>query len=109
MNDHDPARHTAEAALEERLAAVWRAESPRVIARVARLVGDLGVAEDIAQDAFVAAIEKWRAEGLPPEPAAWLPADRNRQSRAASLIPRAIPGKECGPGSAGQIGAPHPS
>ena len=51
---------------------MWRAESPRVIARVARLVGDLGTAEDIVQDAFVAAIEKWRAEGLPPEPAAWL-------------------------------------
>ena len=72
MSNGDSARHSAEAALDERLAAVWRAESPRVIARVARLVGDLGTAEDIVQDAFVAAIEKWRAEGLPPEPAAWL-------------------------------------
>jgi predicted RNA polymerase sigma factor len=74
MNAGDSTRSTAEGvgALDARLAAVWRVESPRVIARLARLVGDLGAAEDIAQDAFVAAIEKWRAEGIPPEPAAWL-------------------------------------
>jgi RNA polymerase sigma factor (sigma-70 family) len=72
VNEHDSTRHSEVSALEERLAAVWRAESPRLIARVARLVGDLSAAEDIAQDAFVAAIEKWRVEGLPPQPAAWL-------------------------------------
>ncbi|MDT4980793.1 MAG: hypothetical protein QOG07_2672, partial [Pseudonocardiales bacterium] len=74
MNTGDSTRPTAEeaGALDARLAAVWRVESPRVIARLARLVGDLGAAEDIAQDAFVAAIQKWRADGIPTEPAAWL-------------------------------------
>jgi RNA polymerase sigma-70 factor (ECF subfamily) len=74
VNASDSTRPTGEGAgtLDARLAAVWRVESPRVIARLARLVGDLGAAEDIAQDAFVTAIQKWRAEGIPPEPAAWL-------------------------------------
>ncbi|MDT4978092.1 MAG: hypothetical protein QOG98_3850 [Pseudonocardiales bacterium] len=74
MNTGDSTRPTAEeaGALDARLAAVWRVESPRLIARLARLVGDLGAAEDIAQDAFVAAIQKWRADGIPTEPAAWL-------------------------------------
>ena len=44
-----------------RCRALWRVESPRVIARLARLVGDLDTAEELAQDTFVAAIEKWRA------------------------------------------------
>ena len=47
-------------------------ESPRVIARLVRLVGDVDTAEELAQDAFVAAIEKWRVDGLPANPAGWL-------------------------------------
>jgi RNA polymerase sigma-70 factor (ECF subfamily) len=58
--------------LDERLAALWRVESPRVIARLMRQVGDLGTAEELAQDVFVAAIEKWWQEGVPDNPAAWL-------------------------------------
>jgi RNA polymerase sigma factor (sigma-70 family) len=58
--------------LEERLAALWRVESPRVIARLVRLVGDLDTAEELAQDAFLAAIGKWRDAGVPDNPAAWL-------------------------------------
>jgi predicted RNA polymerase sigma factor len=58
--------------LDERLAALWRVESPRVIARLVRQVGDLDTAEELAQDVFVAAIEKWRQEGVPDNPAAWL-------------------------------------
>ena len=45
--------------LDQRLAALWRVESPRVIARLMRQVGDLDTAEELAQDVFVAAIEKW--------------------------------------------------
>ena len=55
-----------------RLAALWRVESPRMIARLMRLVGDLATAEELAQDAFVTAIEKWRQDGVPDNPAAWL-------------------------------------
>jgi RNA polymerase sigma-70 factor, ECF subfamily len=52
--------------------AVWRIESPRLIARLARMVGDIGVAEDLAQDAMVAALERWPASGVPDNPGAWL-------------------------------------
>ena len=54
------------------LAAVWRVESPRVVARLVRLVGDIGTAEELAQDTFVAALEKWQRDGVPNNPAAWL-------------------------------------
>ena len=52
--------------------AVWRIESPRLIAGLARFVGDVGVAEDLAQDALVAALEQWPREGVPRNPGAWL-------------------------------------
>ncbi|MGH7586881.1 MAG: sigma factor, partial [Gemmatimonadales bacterium] len=52
--------------------AVWRIESPRLIATLTRLVGDVGQAEDLAQDAFVAALEKWPVSGVPDKPGAWL-------------------------------------
>jgi RNA polymerase sigma factor (sigma-70 family) len=58
--------------LEQRVATLWRVESPRVIARLMRLVGDLDTAEELAQDTFVAAIERWRADGVPDNPAGWL-------------------------------------
>jgi len=58
--------------LEQRLATLWRVESPRVIARLMRQVGDLDTAEELAQDVFVAAVEKWRQAGVPDNPAAWL-------------------------------------
>jgi RNA polymerase sigma-70 factor (ECF subfamily) len=54
------------------ITAVWRVESPRVVARLARIVGDIDTAEELAQDTFVAAVEKWRRDGLPNNPAAWL-------------------------------------
>jgi RNA polymerase sigma factor (sigma-70 family) len=52
--------------------AVWRIESPRLIAGLARFVRDVGVAEDLAQDALVAALEQWPREGVPRNPGAWL-------------------------------------
>jgi RNA polymerase sigma factor (sigma-70 family) len=52
--------------------AVWRIESARLIAGLARIVGDLGLAEDLAQDALVAALEKWPDAGVPDNPGAWL-------------------------------------
>ena len=52
--------------------AVWRIESARLIAGLARLVGDIGVAEDMAQDALVAALEQWPESGVPDNPGAWL-------------------------------------
>jgi RNA polymerase sigma-70 factor (ECF subfamily) len=52
--------------------AVWRIESPRLIAGLARIVRDVGVAEDLAQDALVAALEQWPKAGVPDNPGAWL-------------------------------------
>jgi RNA polymerase sigma factor (sigma-70 family) len=52
--------------------AVWRIESARVIAGLARMVGDVGLAEDLAQDALVAALERWPDSGVPDNPGAWL-------------------------------------
>src|SRR6202167_60442 len=52
--------------------AVWRIESPRLIAGLARIVRDVGVAEDLAQDALVAALEQWPKSGVPENPGAWL-------------------------------------
>src|SRR5579883_876719 len=59
---------------ETRLAieAVWRIESARLIAALARICGDVGQAEDLAQDALVAALEQWPREGIPRNPGAWL-------------------------------------
>jgi RNA polymerase sigma factor (sigma-70 family) len=59
--------------------AVWRIESPRLIAGLARLVRDVGVAEELAQDALVVALEQWPRSGIPDNPGAWLMATaRNR-------------------------------
>jgi RNA polymerase sigma-70 factor (ECF subfamily) len=51
---------------------VWRVESARVIAALARHVGDVAVAEDLAQDAFVAALQQWPGTGIPDNPRSWL-------------------------------------
>jgi RNA polymerase sigma factor (sigma-70 family) len=58
--------------IEKAVEAIWRIESPRVIAGVAHMVRDVGLAEDIAQDAFVAALQQWPASGIPERPGAWL-------------------------------------
>lgn len=52
--------------------AVWRIESAKLVAGLLRTVRDVGVAEELAQDAFVAALEQWPATGVPDEPGAWL-------------------------------------
>src|SRR5881398_46455 len=52
--------------------AVWRIESARLIAGLARIVRDVGLAEDLTQDALVAALEQWPATGVPANPGAWL-------------------------------------
>jgi len=52
--------------------AVWRIESAKIVAVVARMVRDVGVAEELAQDALVAALEHWPVDGLPNNPGAWL-------------------------------------
>ncbi|HWI72692.1 MAG TPA: RNA polymerase sigma factor [Baekduia sp.] len=60
--------------------AVWRIESPRLIAGLARMVRDVGAAEDLAQDALVAALETWPKTGVPDNPGAWLMATGKRKA-----------------------------
>lgn len=60
--------------------AIWRIESAKVIAGLMRLVRDMGLAEDLAQDALVAALEEWPASGLPEKPGAWLMAAARRRA-----------------------------
>jgi RNA polymerase sigma factor (sigma-70 family) len=71
MSPDSAARRTAEA--------VWRIESARLIAGLARVTGDVGLAEDLAQDALVAALEQWPAAGVPDNPGAWLTAVARRR------------------------------
>ncbi|KUM74862.1 RNA polymerase sigma factor [Streptomyces curacoi] len=65
---------------------VFRIESPRVIAAVTRVVRDVGIAEELAQDALVAALEQWPRDGVPDNPGAWLMA--TARHRAVDLIRR---------------------
>ncbi|KOV28282.1 sigma-70 family RNA polymerase sigma factor [Streptomyces caelestis] len=65
---------------------VFRMESPRVIAGVTRVVRDVGIAEELAQDALVAALEQWPRDGVPDNPGAWLMA--TARNRAVDLIRR---------------------
>ena len=60
--------------------AVWRLEAARVVAALARYTGDLGLAGELAQDALVAALEQWPAEGVPAKPGAWLTAVGKRRA-----------------------------
>ena len=59
-------------AVDQAIGAVWRIESARILAGVARLVRDIGLAEELAGDALVAALEHWPASGIPDNPGAWL-------------------------------------
>jgi RNA polymerase sigma factor (sigma-70 family) len=72
--------------------AVWRIESPKLIATLARMTRDVGLAEDLAQDALVAALEQWQTEGIPRNPGAWLMAVAKRRAidhfRRNSLVDR---------------------
>jgi RNA polymerase sigma-70 factor (ECF subfamily) len=63
---------TAPDATRAAIEAIFRIESARLVARLARRVGDLGVAEELAQNALLAALEQWPTEGVPHNPAAWL-------------------------------------
>jgi RNA polymerase sigma factor (sigma-70 family) len=72
--------------------AVWRIESAKLIAGIARIVHDVGIAEDLAQDALVAALEQWPKSGVPDNPGAWLMATAKHraidQLRRSTLVQR---------------------
>ena len=73
--------------------AVWKDESTRLIAAIARVTRDIGIAEELAQDALVAALERWPEEGIPENPAPWLMTAAKRRAirclrwKVASRLP----------------------
>jgi RNA polymerase sigma factor (sigma-70 family) len=69
-----------DATASEAVTSVWRRESPRIVAALVRMTHDLGLAEDAAQDALVAALEQWPGGGIPDRPAAWLMTTAKRRA-----------------------------
>ena len=70
----------AEQDVHRRVDAVWRIESARIVATLARATGDIGLAEDVAQEALVEALEEWPQRGIPNNPGAWLTAVAKRRA-----------------------------
>src|ERR1700746_1375326 len=62
------------------IGAVWKIEATRLIAAIARVTRDIGIAEELAQDALVAALERWPEEGIPENPAPWLMTTAKRRA-----------------------------
>jgi RNA polymerase sigma factor (sigma-70 family) len=94
-----------ESATTEAMTTVWRVESARLVGALTRMTRDVELAEDLAQDALVAALEQWPAAGVPTNPAAWLMTTAKRRGvdhfrRAENLrgkteeLVRALPGEE---------------
>src|SRR5258705_8499396 len=81
-----PSARGADIDTHRTIEAVWRIESAKLIASLARMVGDVGLAEDLAQDALVAALERWPEAGVPDNPGAWLMA--TAKHRAIDLLRR---------------------
>jgi RNA polymerase sigma factor (sigma-70 family) len=72
--------HQVSADISRRVDAIWRIEGARVVATLARLTGDLGIAEDLAQEAVVDALAQWPQAGVPDNPGAWLTAVAKRKA-----------------------------
>lgn len=71
---------TERSAVDRTLAAVWHMESAKIIATLARILRDVGTAEEIAQDAMIIALEQWPSSGIPDNPAAWLMTTAKRRA-----------------------------
>jgi len=67
--------------------AVWRIEQPKLVARLVRYLRDVGLAEEIAQDAFLLALERWPRDDVPGNPAAWLTQVAKNQRSTGCVTP----------------------
>jgi predicted RNA polymerase sigma factor len=83
--------------IHRKIEAVWKIESTRLIAGIARVTHDVAIAEDLAQDALVAAIKQWPEEGIPDKPAAWLMTAAKRRAidflRRGRMLVELLPGE----------------
>ena len=66
--------------IQKTISAVWRIESARIVGSIARMVGDVGTAEELSQDALLAAVEQWPRDGIPDNPGAWLMTTAKRRA-----------------------------
>ncbi|MRG61249.1 sigma-70 family RNA polymerase sigma factor [Agromyces sp. CFH 90414] len=80
MTDATPGRRADDESARRSVVAVWRIESARIVATLTRMVGDFGLAEDLAQDALVDALAQWPVDGVPKNPGAWLTAVAKRKA-----------------------------
>ena|SRR5687767_15164087 len=80
MATETSATDTPSSDIHRAIDAVWRIEQAKVIAGLARMVRDVGLAEELAQDALIAALEQWPASGIPDKPGAWLMATAKRRA-----------------------------
>src|SRR5579872_783327 len=71
---------TERSAVDHTIAAIWHMESAKIIAALARVLRDVGTAEEIAQDALIVALEQWPKSGIPENPAAWLMTTAKRRA-----------------------------
>jgi RNA polymerase sigma factor (sigma-70 family) len=98
-----PASGSASDRARRAVEAIWRIESGRLVAGLARVTGDVGVAEDMAQEALLVALEQWPVHGVPPNPAGWLMTTAKRRAidahRRDSTLARKLAalGDELGP------------
>src|SRR5205809_259156 len=83
---HEKIRLVTQSDTHDAIDAVWRIESARLIAGLTRITGDVGLAEELAQDALVVALERWPASGVPDNPGAWLMA--TAKHRAIDVLRR---------------------
>jgi predicted RNA polymerase sigma factor len=87
-----PTHHTDHHATHRAIDAVWRMESARIIAGLTRIVRDVGLAEELAQDALVAALEQWPTSSIPDNPGAWLMV--TAKHRAIDYVAQSSPSEE---------------
>ncbi|MBB5870092.1 RNA polymerase sigma factor (sigma-70 family) [Allocatelliglobosispora scoriae] len=80
--------HAVQRAVTTAVETVWRIEAPRIIAALTRIVRDVGLAEELAQDTLVIALEQWPARGIPDDPGPWLMA--TAKHRAIDLVRRRV-------------------
>src|SRR5213595_684284 len=89
---HEKIRLVTQSDTHDAIDAVWRIESASLIAGLTRITGDVGLAEDLAQDALVAALERWPESGVPDNPGAWLMATAKHRAidalRRGKLVER---------------------
>src|SRR6187200_3425050 len=76
----DDSASTGSGPISTTIVAVWRQQSARVVAGLTRMTHDLSVAEDLAQDAMVQALERWPRDGVPENPGAWLMSTAKRRA-----------------------------